>query len=832
MIAALASLLSAIAGGVVALAPSGDGVALPTPVRLTADVDDAYALRTNPGGLGLLRGGELRLVYGRTLPTATLDNLGPDAVNGLGLFGAARVFDLLTLAGAFEISIPTSGRASERTSLGLAFGGTKSGLGVALEHVNAAGSEAKNVLASGLTIRPTSWLSAAVQIHDVGQTAGPRQYDVGLAFRPFSDRVLLSTRWRTLQGNDIFGDNLDLAGRVDVEPIDGLFVGGGVNLLKAKVASETTTEVGAIATLALALEQVLVGTSFQDTRRANELAAEIAFRSRPRPSILARSRVAVIDLEGELVPSPSIDLLTQSFKVTAYGGVPILLDQISKNRQDEGVFLRIAPLSIGWAKAHELRRAIAAIRETGRRVDCELTGANDLEYFIASSCTSIMIPPALTLEINGLAKNVLFFGDALDRFGVKVDYVARGKYKSFPEQFTRSNMSEAEREALSAYVDRLFDVERDAIAQDRNLERAKVDEVIAHGVVTSSEAKTMKLVDAVVYPDEVEAHLGRLYGRPVSFAGPTEAEAAIRPHWAPYPRIAIVNIDAAITGGESRNLPFELGESSGAQTIVGALEAARLDPRIRAVVLRVDSPGGDAVASDLIARAVKLLDKQKPVIASFGDVAASGGYYVAAPARVIYAEPTTLTGSIGVFSLKVSFQGLIEKLGVSNDTIERGAVSNSQSPWSELKPEERAAMEKEVDDIYARFLEVVSVGRRKTIEEIRAIAEGRIWSGEDAKKNGLVDELGGLNEAIRRAKREASLEVDAPIELVTLPSTRQPLPGFVRTGVQALLGAPESRMPLGDVLPHAFKRAAGALIDQSRNGARPLALAPFVLDID
>jgi protease-4 len=809
----------------------GWAIAVPIPVRLPAEVEDVYSLRTNPAGLGFLHGSELRLLYGRSQPNGTEAAPPPDAFNGGAIFGAARVLDLFTLGGAFELDVePNRGHTSDRTTLGLGIGGTRTALGLAFEHLAPFDRSSQNSLSVGLTVRPGSWVSTAIDVRDIGQNLGPRLYDLGVAFRPFTDRVLLSARWRLAQNRDVFGKEQDLLGRIEIEPLDGIFIGGGVGV----ISTAQKTSVAGFAQLALALDRLGLGTSIQDTTVSTDLVVELIYQSRPRPTIFTQSRVAVLDLEGELQPGPSFNLFSQSFEVSSYGAVPLLLDALARSDHDYGVLLRIAPLSIGWAKAEEIRSLILALRATDRRVDCELTGASDLDYFIASACTTIMVPPGMTLDINGVAANVLFFADALEKVGVKVDYVAHGKYKSAPEQLARSGMSAPQREAMTAYLGTIYERLASAVAEGRKIDRGQVDQIIARGSVTATEAIAMKLIDKVLYPDEVDAHLNELYGHTVSVHSAQSVNKAVRPHWAPYPRIAIVNIDASITGGESRNLPFGLGQTSGAQTVVAALDAARQDSSIHAVVLRVDSPGGDSLASDLISHAVKRLNDAKPVIASFGDVAASGGYYVAANARAIYAEPTSLTGSIGVFSLKVSIAGLLAKLGINDDTVEFGALANAGSLFKEATPEEQEMMARQVDDAYQKFLAVVAKGRNKQPEEIRAVAEGRIWSGDAAKANGLVDEMGGLVDALRRAKKEAGLDPNQKIELVTLPPNREPLPDFVRVGLTAVFGEPPQVSHLGDLVPHALRRPLGALLSRGvhRPPEGPLALVPFGLDID
>lgn len=799
--------------------------AVPTPVRLPGSVSDAYALRVNPGGLAFVRGGELRLLYGRDIPD------GAGAVDGLGLFTALPVFDFATLAGAFELDIGDGGRTRERTSLGLAFGGTRGGLGFSFEHFSPEQGPGQNILSTGLQLRLFEYLSAGLALRDLAQKAGRRTYDVGLSLRPFTERVTIGARWRVTQGRKLFGDEQDLAFRADIEPFSGVFLGLGMNVLR----NGSDTEVGFTGSLGLTFDSIHVATGLEDNTNTLVVTSELAYSSKSRPSFVPKRRVAVVELEGDLLPSSTFNLLSGSIESSPYGGLPLRLDSLSRSPNAIGLYVRINSLSAGWAKIEELRNLLLAVRSGGRRVDCELTASGDLEYFLASACSSIIIAPAMNIDINGVAANVLFFADALEKIGLKVEAVARGRYKSAPEQFTRAGMSDAQREAMDLYLEKIYATIVDGISSSRKIERAEVERLLARGTLTATEAVAAKLVDSVLYPDQVDPHIDEVYGRPVGYAAARNVDPDPRESWGQNPRIAIVHVQSTISGGESKSLPLGIGQTSGATTIVGALEAVRLDPSVKAVVLRVDSPGGDAYASDLIARAVELLDQQKPVIASFGDVAASGGYYVAAPARMILAEPTTLTGSIGVFSLKISLEGLLAKLGVNHEAIEKGPLSNAGSVYEDMDPEERAAMEKSVDSAYRQFLAVVAKGRKKDVEEVRKIAEGRIWSGEEAKKIGLVDELGGLLEAIARARAAAGIAADEPVDIISLPSLKESLPIALASSVGSTLGlvrAPDVE-PWVRLVPHSVKRAVAAIAgDGVDRSPRPLALLPFGLDVD
>jgi protease-4 len=479
-----------------------------------------------------------------------------------------------------------------------------------------------------------------------------------------------------------------------------------------------------------------------------------------------------------------------------------------------------------------MRQGIGIIKKAGRRVDCYLTGSNDVSYFVASACDTIAVAPPMNLSVNGVAAEVLFFADGLQELGVRVEVVKRESYKNAPDQFTRSGMSPEQRESLGEYLDAVYEALVSAIAEGRKLPREEVTALIDAGTVTATEAMAKKMVDTILYPDQLDDHLEKIYQGSISFVQGQDAYEPERAQWASSDKIAVVHIDATIAGGESTDLPFGLGTTVGARTIVQALEEIRGDDSIVAVVLRVDSPGGDSFASDLIARSVQRVQEKKPVVASFGDVAASGGYYVAANAGTIMAEPTTLTGSIGVFAMTVTAEELLSKLGIHASVIERGSLSNSGSFAHALTPAERAALEKTVDDAYHQFLEVVARGRKMKPEDVRSVAQGRIWSGRDAKARGLVDELGGFVDAVRLAKRNAGLDEDEEVELVTYPGNRRPLPGLVSLITGALTPEPSSA-GLEVIFPHGVRRAMARLAAQSVDPPRqPKALIPFALDVD
>lgn len=793
-------------------------LALPQPQRLAAEVEDAYAIEINPAGLGLTRGSELRLLYG-------YDGLGSDAAgqveaNGLGVFGALRVFDTFTL-GASWTRDWTDGAERGVSRLGAGWGGGPLAFGVAYRRDDPFGpADDLDAWDLGLSLRPFDWLAGGVRVQDVGESQSRRGWDLSLAVRPGWDRLLVSAQWGLREGEALSSDSLDLEGRVEVEALPGLRVGVGLN-----------QDADVFAQLGLDFGRFSVGGFAHSVSSQAQAGGELVLRSVPANRLVVLGKVGVLELSGSLVPEPELDLFRQKMRVSPYGGVPRLIRALARAEGVNGLFVRIGPLSIGWGKAEELRRAIVAVEDAGRRVDCHLFGGGDLTYYVASACTAISVSPPALLKIDGLASTSLYLGEALGRIGVEVEVERIGPYKNAPDQLTRGDMSAEERERLGRYLDVVAEEAIGKIAEGRELTEAGVRGLIDRAVLTATGAEAAGLVDAVLYPDQLEARLAEVYGHRPRLA---RAEGLIEPPaprpWTRPDAVAVIHVDAPITSGRSSASPLGLGRSVGARDLLAAMERAERDRRIVAVVLRVDSPGGDAVASDLVARAVSKLAEVKPVVASFGDVAASGGYYVAAPAARIFAEATTLTGSIGIFSLDLDLSGLLVRFGVGVEVLKRGALAGQEDPFTGRSPAGDAAVRRALTASYHRFLDVVAEGRGRTRADIAAVAEGRVWAGSDAIEAGLVDELGGLREALVHAARSAGRD-PAELEVVSLPEPFQRAGDPIIDLISVFAAAPPASPAwlgqlLGGLGPQLDSRLA-------LFGSRaPLALLPFVLEVE
>lgn len=789
-----------MAGLVVAQAAAGPE-STPLPPRLTADVSDTLGLRTNPAGLGALVGSELRLLYG--FQPGASDPAGDGVQSDLhsgGIYGGVKIADRLTLAAGYDFSERGTGASAERGLLGVGFDLGVVTWGFAWELRDDFGRGEEGFVRVGGQLRPFRWAALGVAVQDLAEAVGERSWDLGLALRPGLDWITLSSQWRLTESVPINDDTLDLRFLLSAEPVSGLLLGFGTDHDFDRLDFQ------------LALDFGHGGTEGAVLVRNDEPlgAAQLVMRSRPVGTLGQPRRMIVVQLEGDLRPEPNIDLFRQRIELGAYGSVPLLLDAIARSDRARGALIRIGGLSVGWAKLEELRAGIESIRDRGKPVVCVVDTPGDAEYYLASACQRIVGYPSTALNVNGIAANLLYLGRGLSMLGVEVDAVRREEYKTAPNPFTRSSPSPEDEETAANILDQTHDSLVSGIAAGRNVDRSRVLKLIDAGTVTATEAVAQGWLDATLYPDEIDGWVERQIGG-YEVGKPKDILPATRRQWGARPKIAIIPVDATIARGESRTVPFGFGGSSGATTISRALRKAAKDPTIRAIVLRVDSPGGEAVASDLMARAVSQAAEKKPVIVSMGDLATSGGYYISAPATAIFAEPTTITGSIGVFSLRFSLNRLLDKLGISAYEYERGRHANLRSPLQPLREEDRAVIDREVAFRYAQFLEVVAEGRDLPLDDVRELAGGRIWTGAQAKERRLVDEIGGFADAIRFARQSAGIPDFAEVELVLLPESRASLPDYISRWTPDGDAEVSDAERLADLIPDRLRRIAGML---------------------
>lgn len=427
-----------------------------------------------------------------------------------------------------------------------------------------------------------------------------------------------------------------------------------------------------------------------------------------------------------------------------------------------------APL---WAKAQELREAVVEFRKSGKPIIAYLEYGAEYEYYLASACDKVYLMPAASLDLRGLATYELFLRGALDKIGAYPDLLHIGDYKTASNTFTERGFTPAHREMAESLNRDLYDQLIRGIADGRRKTETDVRALIDHGPYTAEDALAAGLVDALAYEDELD-DLSDLGGANARIDGGKYREVSARSLGLDRgPRIAVLYIVGVIASGES-SYDQPGGAVTGSDTVLEWIRKARADNAVRAIVLRIDSPGGSAVASDVIWREIMLTRSVKPVIASMGDVAASGGYYVAMPANVVVAQPGTLTGSIGVVVGKFALGGTMEKLGVGVDGVESGEYAGMLSPVRPYTAAERARVMELMQATYDTFVEKVADARASTPERVDEIAQGRVWTGRQARDLGLVDELGGLWRAIDIAKQRARIDADRQVELEIYPPRR------------------------------------------------------------
>jgi protease-4 len=496
------------------------------------------------------------------------------------------------------------------------------------------------------------------------------------------------------------------------------------------------------------------------------------------------------------------------------------LTRAARDSRITGLLLDIRALPAGWAQVEELRDAVAAFARTGKPVVAWLAEGGEKEYAFAMAAPRIVMPPEGSLFILGVSAELSFLKGTLDKLGMSADFVHVGRYKSAPEQLTRDAASAPNREMIEAIVDDHYSRLVAGIAAGRRADAATVRGWIDAGMFDATAALAAGLVDTVLTLDDLEEA-----EFPDEEFVDLEDYALGRRRGGTAGTVALIQVNGTIMPGESGSDAWS-GRRAGSDTIVERLRQAREDDAVQAVLLRVDSPGGSALASDLIWREVARVHDRKPVIVSMGDYAASGGYYVACGADSIFAEPGTLTGSIGVFAGKVAMSGLYSKLGITREFVTRGENALLFSDSAPFTDAQRASLQATLGAFYVRFLAKVAQGRRLPEAEVAALAEGRVWTGAQAQARGLVDGLGGLTRALDAAKRMIGVNAD---ELVTLVSYEEE-PGLLERMLARMLRRSTVRLDAGLAAVLPLPPAGGLLAAAPLLDGRPLALLPLRID--
>lgn len=453
------------------------------------------------------------------------------------------------------------------------------------------------------------------------------------------------------------------------------------------------------------------------------------------------------------------------------GEIEKTLKVAKRDREIVGALIKIGGSRYGIGRLQEMRDAILDFKASGKKVVGYMTNCSTGNYLLASVCDRIVLHPSGEVRLIGLRSEISFYKGVLDKLGIRADLEHIGEYKSASDIFTRKEMSEAHREVQNAILDDLYNQLTQSIANKRSWTQDDVKCLIDQGPFTAKQALARGIVDQLAYRDQLKGIAKDLTGKNCRLvkAGQYLGIIEYAHDWeVPLPKIAIIEAEGMMMTGESFTDPFTGTKTMGSTTITRAIRNVRKDSSVKAVVLRIDSVGGLVVAADTIWRELMRLKNVKPLVVSMGDVAGSGGYYIAAPADVIVAEPGTITGSIGVVSGKYSFKGLYGKIGLNKEILKRGKHADFYTDYGDYPADEREIIQAQIKEIYEDFIGKVAAGRGMTREAVDQIAQGRVWTGKQAKEIGLVDELGGLNLALSIARKKAGLAREK-VQLIRLP---------------------------------------------------------------
>jgi protease-4 len=782
-------------------APLTDGLEIPG-TSISTEFD-ARAVTFNPGGLALLRGSEVAFALDeQDLDFATSG--GP----GFGAYGAtvgggdnwpraAIGMGLEWLRPPRSDLSPDPGEPFRFTLSGAIGLGRQAGFGVAWHHFHA-----DSVLSGvdtfdlGLAVRVHNYVGVGATLTDVatspiGGVPIERRYAAELSLRPTgTDRLELAGGVRI---GETRGD-VDGWGRATVKVARGVYVMADFEDRELFEIDETpggptdrdVREYRATLGFELAIGNAgIIGsaTGVRDPTGSNHALGGtfVARFSEVAPASLLppTDHVERIELSGDI----SVRELTQLVR---------RLRRIADDDSVKGVLLMCDGVDAGWATLQELRDELGAVRKAGKKVFAYMVYGTGRDYFVASAADKIYVDPAGGMRFVGMAGQSFYFRGLLDMIGIVPDVEKIAEFKSAPEELTEHGPTPIAAKMHAELFDSIYDQWLAAIAAGRHLIIEEVKALVDRGPYTAGDlARDTKLVDAVAVPDKVS----ELIAHEIGDVGIATTEETRPDRWR-RPEIAVIYVEGDISDGDSKSIPV-VGESvAGGQTLMAALVAARNDPSIGAVILRIDSPGGSALASELIAREVFATRKVKPILCSMSNVAASGGYFVAAGCDLIFAEPMTITGSIGIFAGKADLSGIAHKLGIDVDIYKHGAHSDSESWFRGYTDAERADLLEKLRYMYSRFVGAVADGRGLSKDAVDAVGRGHVWTGAQAAPIRLVDKFGGLGDAIEEAKHRMGLDPDTRVDLVELP--RKPSSVLGRVG--RLLGVhAEATLPFAEI---------------------------------
>lgn len=737
-----------------------------SPGRSAAGEDSAEALVLNPANLGNLPGGELRwtgvrcpetkrVACGHAFELATpllfglssglrLDYVmppgGPEGVSppfegdyswltwGLGY----RLSDALQVGASFQWSYSSNPYTSDLfgVTAGVSFRpSTRFGFALVAQDFN--GPSTRKVLPDDVPVLGRTFVGAAVF-----RPTGKSDVEIGLEGRYFDG--IDQARPRAVLGVDVPGVGR-IRGDVEVQNLGNDQTRGVLATVGAEIYLGHVSAGGG----------ALFGNALGDAHSVGQYATASIATYR-RPGVPRPERAVHIRLESTPGNRTHVRLLRRLWEIAEDKDVAAVT-----------MVLRAEPTS-SFAHAEELADAFRVLRASGKKVVCSFEDAGPRALYACASADRVVINPAGGIRYAGLKSTHLYLAGLLNKLGVKAEFVRIGAHKSAPEQLMNehaSDVARADQEDLLRQYEAVFARNMELY---RRIPEQKFREISAKGPFVASEARAAGLVDGYAFDDELERVTQDAVGRKVAYRKYAPDKLAPR-EFGPRPRVAILYIDGDIIDGRSRSVPLLDMRLVGSYTIAEEVQRLRDDPYVKAVVLRVESPGGSSMAADVMWRELKRLGERKPLIVSMGSVAASGGYYVAAPAKEIFALPLTITGSIGIFYGKADISELLGKIGVNVEVRKTAPRADAESFYRGFTAEERVELERKVGQFYDVFLDRVAQGRRMTKAEVDAVGQGRVWAGQQAVQRGLVDRMGGLRQALEAARAAAKLPADTPV---------------------------------------------------------------------
>jgi len=493
-----------------------------------------------------------------------------------------------------------------------------------------------------------------------------------------------------------------------------------------------------------------------------------------RPPAVADQSTLVLHLEGEMPEQPQVALpipFLEDQQPMTVVETWHLLRKAAADSRIKALVLEPRELNAGWAKLEELRGSLVAFKKTGKPVYAYLRGAGTKEYYVATAADRVFMSPEDELDVKGLRAEMMFVKGTLDKLGVGLEFEHVGKYKDAPDMYTRTSPTPETLEVENQILDQYFGDIVAVIAEGRKKKPEDVKELIDDGPFVGKSALDGGLVDDLLFEDEMYSKL----------KDAAKLDSIKKIGERDYSKVEVAGVDGktkiAFIVGQGEITRGGTNDAVGNDGITASglaklIRQVKDDATIKGVILRIDSPGGDGIASDDILHEAKLLSAKKPMVISMSDLAASGGYFIAMTGDPVVAYPNTLTGSIGVFFGKVNLKGLFDKVGLATYTLKRGRFSDIDSSTAPLNDEQRAKLRREIETFYKGFVERVAAGRKQPYEKMEPLAQGRVWLGAQAKQNGLVDELGGLDRAIEMVRDRAKISSSEKIVLVTYPPKR------------------------------------------------------------